>query len=311
MLVYYVLFNTKFYTYLNINIMKKTLIFLTMAALFFSCDNKEEQLQNQAGQLEKLENQNAQLLAENREKDSSMVVLIESFNEIEENLREIRQREMNIELKNREKNLSPADAKRQIQEDINEIERLIAENKQTVQRLNTRLRRTGQESAQLNETMNEMKENLSAQVEEREARIAELRKELGNLESTVAQLNQNLDSLQTANEQTYNQLNTAYYVAGEYKELRDKNILEKAGGFLGLGRTKTLKDNLDPEKFNRIDIRNQTVFPVEGEGIELITHHPANSYKIEKDEQGHAKLVISDPEKFWASSRYMVMEVDK
>ncbi len=284
--------------------MKKIWLFFALGTLFFACDNKEEELQTQVSQLE---TQNSKLLAENKEKDSSMVVLIKSFNEIEENLREIRQREMNIELKNREKNLSPADARKQIEEDIKEIDRLIAENKQTIQRLNNKIAVSGRENTQLNETMNEMKENLSVQVKEREARIEELRKELGNLENTVAQLNQNLDSLQTVNQQTYNQLNTAFYVAGDFKELRDENILEKEGGFLGLGRTKTLKDNFNREKFKQIDIKNQTVIPVEGEGVEVITHHPSNSYKIEKSSEGKTQLVISDPDSFWASSRYLVV----
>lgn len=291
--------------------MKKILLLFTLGIFLLACDNREEELQSQVNQLE---NQNTELLAENKEKDSSMVVLIESFNEIEENLREIRQRELNIEMKNREKNLSPADARRQIKEDIQEIDRLIAENKQTINRLNANLSTTGRKNNQLNETMNEMKENLSAQIEEREARIEELRNELGNLENRVTQLNQNLDSLQTTHQETssqLNKLNTAYYVAGDFKELRDENILEKEGGFLGLGRTKTLKDNFDREKFQQIDIRTQTVIPVEGEGVELITNHPAGSYKIEKNAEGQTQLVISDPEQFWASSRYLVMEVDK
>lgn len=290
--------------------MKRILLLLTLGMFLFSCDNREEELQNQVSQLE---SQNAELLAENKEKDSSMMVLIESFNEIEENLREIRQRELNIELKNRENNLSPAHARRQIEEDIKEIDRLIAENKATINRLNSRLTSTGRENTQLSETMNEMKENLSSQIEEREARIEELRKELGNLENTVAQLNQNLDSLQATNQETTSQLDrlsTAYYVAGDFRELRSENILEKEGGFLGLGRTKKLAEGFNREKFQQIDIRNQTVIPVEGEGVELITHHPAGSYTIEKNEEGQTQLVISDPEQFWASSRYLVMEVN-
>ncbi len=105
------------------------------------------------------------------------------------------------------------------------------------------------------------------------------------------------------------QMNTAYYAAGTFRELQEEEILSKEGGFLGLGRTEVLNENAAKERFNQINIRETLFFPVQGEKVELVTSHPSNSYRIEKTKDDQTQLVVSDPDKFWESSRYLVMMV--
>lgn len=79
--------------------------------------------------------------------------------------------------------------------------------------------------------------------------------ELSTLNMQLLSLNKNIDSLNvfidtiTADNRTKTQLisdqitklQTAFYVVGTYKELRDKNVLNKEGGFLDLEKNKSLK----------------------------------------------------------------------
>jgi chromosome segregation ATPase len=262
-----------------------------------------------------LNQQNQLLEAQYQQKDSALVAFIASFAEIEHNLKEIRERELNIELA-REENLSAGDLKARINEDVQEINRLLEENREKFKSLNAQLAYAGRQNAKLKASMEELQTSLTAKIEEKESQINGLSEELGGLKLEISQLNTNIASLQDENQQKEqaiiektDQLNTAYFVAGTYKQLRDEQILIKEGGFLGLGKTEVLNDQASKEQFRQIDIRETLLFPLEGEAVELVTTHPAGSYRLEKENDEKLKLVVADPEKFWESSKYLVMVV--
>ncbi|WPP50223.1 Cbp1 family collagen-binding glycoprotein adhesin [Catalinimonas niigatensis] len=276
----------------------------------FSCENKEMKDQISQLSLEKL-----QLERKYESKDSSLTAFIKSFAEIESNLSEIREREMNIQL-TREKNVSTEDLKGLIREDIEEINRLLIENKEKIGELNAQLKYSGRQNAKLKSSLEELQAGLTAKIDEKEAQIATLSQELNGMKVRVEELNTSLASLHEDNmqkEQTIttkiDELNTAYFVAGSYKQLRDNEVLSKKGGFLGLGKTEVLKEDFNKQQFNQIDIRETLSFPVEGKEVELVTRHPSDSYRLEKVEEEKLNLVVSNPEKFWESSKYLVMVV--
>lgn len=247
-----------------------------------------------------------------QEKDAAFTSFMESISGIEKNLREIRAREMNIEMARQEEELSSEDLSNRISEDIAVIDRLISENKRAIANLSVRLRRSQQENEQLNTAMAKLREDLNAQIKDREHSIASLKDQLNDVQATVKGLHADVDSLARLNEEKTVALNTAYYVVGNFKELKDEQILNKEGGFLGfLGRVEMLRDDFNRNKFTRIDIREQVSFPAEGKEIELVTVHPPDSYKIEKDGGDKVNLLVSDPVKFWESSKYLVMVVNK
>jgi len=290
--------------------LKNLAVLATLSIGLFSCENKEMK-----EKISQLSQENHQLEQKFAVKDSSLSSFIESFAQIESNLREIREREMNIQL-TREKSLSTEDLKRRIQEDVEEINRLLIENREKIGSLSAQLKYAGRKNAKLNASMEELKTNLSAKIESKEAEISTLSKELKDMQIQVDELNSNLASLSEANkqqEETINakvdELHTAYYVAGTYKELKEDQVISKEGGFLGLGRTEVLKDDFNKQRFNQIDIREMLSIPVEAEEVELVTVHPTESYRLEKNAEEKLNLVVSDPEKFWESSKYLVMVV--
>jgi hypothetical protein len=234
---------------------------------------------------------------------------MQSIAEIEKNLREIRAREMNIELASQEGDISPDDLRSQISDDIAVIDRLIGQNKRTINNLGVRLRKSNKENEDLNIAMRALEKDLTAKIQEGEYKITLLKDKLDDTQATVKELLADVDSLVLVNKEQTIQLNTAYYVTGDFKELKEGQILDKEGGFLGiLGRTEAVRDDFDRNKFTRIDIREKVMFPVDGKDVELITIHPPSSYTIEKaDSIDQVNLVVSDPERFWESSKYLVM----
>jgi predicted nucleic acid-binding Zn-ribbon protein len=284
---------------------------LIFSAFIFACSNEENNENNEEylNRISELEARELELQSAVQEKDSAMMTFMKSIAEIENNLREIRAREMNIELASQEDNLTPEDLRSQISDDIAVIDRLIGQNKRTINNLGARLRKSNQENEDLNVAMRALEKDLTQKIQEGEYKITLLKDKLDDTQATVKELLAEVDSLVEVNNTQTIRLNTGYFVIGDYKTLKDEQILDKEGGFLGiLGRTETVRDDFDRKKFTRIDIREKVSFSMQGKDVELITIHPPSSYTIDKvDSADQVNLVVSDPESFWESSKYLVM----
>lgn len=290
-------------------IMKRIALILPLIAGIVSCSQLD--LENQ---MVALQQENKELLESSLQKDQSLAEFLTSFTDIEQNLAEIRERELNITLNNGDANLSE-DLHQRVAEDIKVINELMVENKQTIEELNSKINQVSRKNSKLRKVLESAKKELVAQIEERDIQIAELKEALRTMDFNVQELSSQVDTLTLARsnqqqvilEQT-NQLQTAYYTTGTTKELLAENILAKNGGFLGLGKTEMLKDDFDSDKFNKIDITATTTIPISGDKAELVTSHPTDSYMLEGDDGENVdRLVIIDPDRFWNSSKYLVV----
>jgi len=289
--------------------MKRIALIIPLAAGVFSCSQL-----NLEDKVVSLQEENQALQEQTLAKDQSIAEFLESFTEIEQNLAEIRERELNIDLNNGDAAASE-DVRMRVTEDIKVINQLMIENKKTIEELNSKINQASGNNSQLRKALESAKQELTAQIEERDVQITELKEELKTMDFTVQELNSQVDTLKLANthkeeiiiDQT-GQLNTAYYTTGSSKELKAGNILTEDGGFLGLGKTESLNDDFSIEKFNKIDITATTTIPISGSKAELVTNHPTDSYVIEGDsEKSVDRLVIIDPDRFWNSSKYLVV----
>ena len=283
--------------------MNRFLLITTAATLFFACDSAEMEKK-----IDQLQVQNIALQKDAKGKQAALASFMESFNEIEKNLREIRAREMNLELSSQE-DVSSDRAQKRIKNDIHQIEVLMGKNRSMIAHLNTQLSQLKEKGVRVNSSMKRLKENLVKEIKERETRVSELLSQLDGMEIQMDELRTHLDRLQKDNEEKLAEINSGYYVAGDFKALKGQQIVDKEGGFLGLlGRTKTLTDDFaQQDKFTKVDIRETVKFPLEGRNVKLVTTHPADSYRLEADEAtDQMNLVISDPDRFWKSSKYLV-----
>jgi hypothetical protein len=104
-------------------------------------------------------------------------------------------------------------------------------------------------------------------------------------------------------------LNTAFYTVGTYKQLRDKKVLSKQGGFLGLGKQPKVVSDFNQDAFTQIDVTSTKSIAINagGKDARLISTHPNGTYKLQKQNNKVTGIEITDPDKFWKASKYLVV----
>ncbi len=259
-----------------------------------------------------MDNQRTTFTKELTARDSIINEWLVTFDQIEKDLSLIKQKENLLTVKSSDSELSK-NKREQIVSDMQAINTLLDNNKKKIASLNAQLKTSGTTIKGLQTRV----ATLETTLKEYENNIAELRDNLAKKEIEIGQLNTQMTALQTTvteketkiSDQTI-LLNEAFITSGTYKELKDKGIVTKEGGFLGLGRKETLAKNLSATSFSKIDVRDTKVIPVNSKGVKLITNHPAGSYELVKEGDNRiASIEITNPEMFWKVSKYAVVEI--
>lgn len=94
------------------------------------------------------------------------------------------------------------------------------------------------------------------------------------------------------------QLYSAFFVFGTANELKEYGILD------GNGR---LLPNYDKNYFTRIDTRVDNKMNLYAKSAKILTPHPTSAYTLMLNENRQYVLNISDPQRFWSSSNYLVI----
>jgi chromosome segregation ATPase len=241
------------------------------------------------------------------QKDNEIDGMMETFNDIEAGFREIDAAEGRVALARQGEG---ANAKERIRENMEFIKDAMARNKELINKLRQQLRESTIKGNALKTTI----ENMMKQIEEKDKKIQDLIEELdakdihiSRLDEEVANLNTNVSNLteetnqktQTINTQD-KQLNTAWFVFGTKSELKQQHILEDG---------KVLQANFNQSYFTKIDIRVDKEIKLYSRSAKMMTSHPAGSYTLDRDANKQYILRISDPQKFWSTSKYLVILV--
>ncbi len=286
----------------------KNLVFISVALMamvlsFSSCNTHEEELK--ALQLSK-----DSLLQELNGRDSTIDTFFESFNEIQDNLAAIKEKENIINMNASGDIESTPEIKDQIQNDIQSIYDLLQENKSKINKLQKRLKSSNIKIKALKETI----DNLMQQIQMKDAEIGDLKQKLEDMNIQITILETNVDSLQGENvakddtiTQKENELNTAYYVLGTEKELKANGVITKEGGFIGLGKIAKLRSDFNKDYFTEIDIRTTKEIPLICKKARILTTHPSGSYELVTKDDRVEKIVIKDEKEFWKASKYLVI----
>jgi flagellar biosynthesis chaperone FliJ len=249
------------------------------------------------------------------------------FERIESNLAKIREKESVIRQDftsaDNDSNLGPEE---KIQNEIDYIGSLIDENNRLIASLNQQVDEKDSRMKKYEITVKDLKSRISEYQENVDVLLAEKEALQFNLSATTTAKNRLAARVDTLNNEITrksseltdqkllviskdNDLNKAYYAIGTYKELRDKNILQKEGGFLGINRVTSLTGNPDEELFQVIDIRDITKIPLIAKRWEIVTGQDPSSYELACDNNQSEWIQISDPEKFWKKSKYLVIVI--
>lgn len=275
------------------------------AAILASCDGLS------GGSKDSLKAENDSLLMELTQRNAELDEMMGTFNDISEGFRQINAAENRVDLQRGAIAEGSLSAKEQIASDIEFIRRQMEENKEQIAKLQAQLKSSKTNSTQLKKAV----EALTQELAEKAQRIEELQAELAakniriqELDAAVAGLSADKETLVAENEakaQTVaaqdKALNTAWFVFGTKKELKDQKILTKG---------EVLKDaEMNKEYFTQIDIRTTKEIKLYSKSAELLTTHPAGSYALEKDDKGQLTLKITQPTLFWSVSKYLVIQV--
>lgn len=284
--------------------MKRILLLAFLAiTVTFSCkDYKPE--------VDRLNLERDSLLRLGGEKDSTVNSLLGDFNAIDASLDSINQLHTAITLDTKSNPEMSANVKERIQKNIENINRLLEENSRRISELATKVKGSNVKIAQLEK----MIASLNTKIAERDAMITGLNTQLGDASKQIMDLKSSIDTLNTVVttksqiiDEKVNMLNTAYYTMGTYKELRDKKVLSKQGGFLGIGKSKTLKSDFDSTQFTRVDITQLNSLAIDKKEATIITNHPGSAFRFDKTKGKVVSLNIVDPSRFWSSSKYLVI----
>lgn len=204
----------------------------------------------------------------------------------------------------------------QLINDMQSIESALAERRQRLNELEQKLKASNSNNAVLQRSIATLKEQIASQ----ETTINGLRGDLAKANIQIGELTQSVDSLsntvtavtvakeqvEKANTNLTNEINTVYYAIGSDKELKDAGVL-KNGGFLR--GAKINPDEFGANTFNKADRRNLKTIPLHSKKAKVMTQQPTDSYILEDD--GTQKvLTITNPDRFWNQSPYLVIRID-
>lgn len=263
-------------------------------------------------QLATLENQKHTLTEQISTRDSVIGEWLLTFDQIERDLNIVKEKENIITINSSDVEFSK-DKKQQILEDIKYINTLLDQNKKKINSLTAQLKNSGGTIKGLQVKL----AALEASIKLRETEISDLKVALVEKDFEIGQLNTLMTDQQILLAQKdekisiqTGRINKAFLVSGTYKTLKEKGLVSKEGGFLGLGKKESFSEDFEDSSFTQINIAETFTIPVNSKAAKLITTHPSSSYELIRDDDNKiAYIEIKDPDQFWKISKYAVVEI--
>jgi DNA repair exonuclease SbcCD ATPase subunit len=275
-------------------------IMLLSGVLLTNCGGDDKKVNPLA---DSLKNVNGKLSGQLNEKEEALQEFIASFNEIQENLNQIKEKEKIVTSASSKGDVRSRHG--QIKEDIQAIYDLMAQNKIRISSLSQKLKQSNLKLS----GMEKMIENLQNSLNLKDEEIADLKTRIEGLNIELSTLNTNYKNVESESTQKTEALNTAYYAIGTNKELKEKKVIAKEGGFIGLGKSTKISADFNKEYFTKINIQQTTSINIGAKKARLLTTHPTSAYKM-IGEKPVEKLEITNPKEFWATSKYLVIVIE-
>ena len=241
------------------------------------------------------------------QRDSEINDMMSTLNEIQEGLSAINQAENRLSIAREGEG---ANKTAQIKENIKFIANTMARNRELMKRLQQQLRESRFNGDELRKTISNLTQQLDDKAQELQRLKAELDAKdihIAELDEKIDNLNDNVENLQTDAQQKAQtisnqdkQLNTAWFVFGTKKELKEQHIMENG---------KVLQSNFNKNYFAKIDIRIDKEIKFYSKSARILTMHPSGSYTLTPDVNKQYVLHITNPQLFWSTSKYLVVLV--
>lgn len=243
------------------------------------------------------------------QKDEELNEIMDCVNEVQDGFRRINEAEGRVTVA--DSNPESASSRTIIQENMQYIQQAMEQNRDLIAQLQQRLKTTTFNAKALERTIQNLQEQLESQnlrIQELEASLAEKDILIAEQGEQIDNLSENVNNLTQENRQKAetlaNQdkdLHTAWFVFGTKAELKEQKIL-KDGDVLKTG-------DFNKDYFTQIDTRVVKEIKLYSKSASMLTTHPAGTYTLQKDQKGEYVLRITDAQKFWSVSKYLVIRV--
>ena len=282
--------------------MKKLFIFVACALSLSACNmigGHQDAIEQERDSLQRVIN----------EKDMELDDIMGTFNEVQEGIRRINEAEGRVTIA--DGSPESASSKEVIRENMEFIQQAMQQNREMIAQLQEKLKNSSIKATKMQQTI----ENLQKQIDTQAARIQELEASLAEKDAlieaqgdAIAGLSNDVASLTEENkaktekmQQQDKELNTGWFVFGTKSELKEQKILTKGD---------VLKDgDFNKDYFTKIDIRYDRDLKFYSKSAQILSTHPAGTYQLAKDKDGKYEIHITDPQKFWSVSKYLVVQV--
>ena len=197
--------------------------------------------------------------------------------------------------------------KEQLKSHLETLANTLTEQRSKIKALTDSLKARGADLSK----MQGLIDNLTRQLEEKDKIIAQLRQEVEQKNFSIADLQKKLN-VAMAGSAKYEQraakaekelatITSAYVLMGTKEALLDGGYIDK--------RKHVQTETMPKGDFTKVNIYQFTELDIPTRSPKLLTDHPRKSYSIEKIDKENRKLVITNPQLFWSSSRYLIIQV--
>lgn len=163
-------------------------------------------------------------------------------------------------------------------------------------------------------------DRLKASIGEKETIMTELQNRLGIMSETVeterrlaereiATREQTIQEKQDALSEAARKNNSIYYTFGKRSDLKDRGVIDRKGGLLGIGRVSVVTKKLETGDFKEFNLLETTEirFPATKKGFSVLSNHVATTYSVVKDGNEYV-FTVTDPENF-RKQKFLVIEL--
>ena len=197
--------------------------------------------------------------------------------------------------------------KEQLKSHLETLANTLTEQRSKIKALSDSLKARGADLSK----MQGLIDNLTRQLEEKDKVIAQLRQDVEQKNFSIADLQKKLNVAMAGSAQ-YEQraakaekelatITSAYVLMGTKEALLDDGYIDK--------RKHVQTETMPKGDFTKVNIYQFTELDIPTRSPKLLTDHPRKSYSIEKIDKENRKLVITNPQLFWSSSRYLIIQV--
>ena len=197
--------------------------------------------------------------------------------------------------------------KEQLKSHLETLANTLTEQRSKIKALTDSLKARGADLSK----MQGLIDNLTRQLEEKDKVIAQLRLDVEQKNFSIADLQKKLN-VAMAGSAKYEQraakaekelatITSAYVLMGTKEALLDGGYIDK--------RKHVQTETMPKGDFTKVNIYQFTELDIPTRSPKLLTDHPRKSYSIEKIDKENRKLVITNPQLFWSSSRYLIIQV--